>query len=231
MGLLKDLFTAGKAAMTAAPPESDVRTPPGPLGLSLGRAVTFDTVGHRLAEKDLGSGAPVDRILITGHGTVDLGNGDVMHRYYDDQSNILQIVCNGGVDNVVEAMLLKPWDSVVPATAAEWRTWEAPGGKIGGRTYDAEGILFERVWGESNTAWIPPVEFTESITTDEGVTRQIYQRTMSYRRMAGDIPETLILIIEQNVTGASFTQPTAATDRSISFMLGYNLSTSDIRPV
>ena len=225
-GLIKSMLGIGAKP---EPVKEPARSAPGPFGLSLGRAVTFDTMAFRLAEKDLGNGAPADRIIATGHGVVDLGEGNSLHRFYDDNSNILQVVCNGGPDVVGEVMIMKPWDSVVPSTAAEWRSWEAPGGKMGAATYDADGIVFQRVQGDPSTPWVPPIEFVEDVTVDEGPRKAVHQKTVTYRRhvAAHGIDEILAIIVEQPPDSRNV--PTG--DRAISFMLGYAVSPADVRPV
>lgn len=200
------------------------RTTAGPFGLGLGRAVSFDVTFLKLAGPSLAMGLPPASMVITGHGFVDLGQGSLLHRFYDDEDRMLQVVCNGSVDEVQEVMWLRPWDNVVPATLGEWQAWAGEGGKIGRQTYDADGAVFERVWGDPRTPWIPAVEFVEDVTVDEGPARSIHQKSMAYRRtLPSGIVENLIIIVERDLASRD--------PGDISFMLGYGLAPADITPV
>ena len=202
------------------------RTQAGPFGLSLGRAVGIDVDAYRLIEGDLSDKVPPGSLVVSGHGVVNLDASGILHRYYDDKDNVLQVVCVGGVDaaSVREVMLLQPWDSVVPQTPGEWATWEGPGGRLGRRTYDADGVLFERHWGDPASEWVPLVEFVEDVTVDEGPPRRVHQKTMAYKRpLPNGVVENLVIIVERDL---------ASGDRgSISFMLGYGVAPADVQPV
>lgn len=207
-------------------PTAPRRTQAGPFGLSLGRGVRVDIDAWHLVQGDLSAGAPPDSLVVTGHGVVDLDADGILHRFYDDDDNILQVLCVGGVDegSVREVMLLRPWDSIVPQTPGEWSNWDGPGGRIGRRSYDADGVQFERFWGDPASEWVPPVEFVEDVTVDEGPAKRVYQKTMAYRRMlpTGGF-ENLLVIVERDL---------ASGDRgSVSFMLGYGVPAADVRPV
>jgi hypothetical protein len=200
------------------------RTKEGPFGLSLGRAVTFDLIRLKIAGDALAMGVPPERMVISGHGSVDLGGGSLLHRFYDDNDRMLQVVCNGSVDEVQEVMLLQPWDNVVPATQGEWLAWLGPNGKMGQAKYNADGIIFDRVWGDPNTPWIPAVEFVEDIVVDEGADKSIHQSSMAYKRiLPGDVTENLIIIAERNLA--------LSDPGDIAFMVGYSLSPADVTPV
>ena len=216
-GTLKNLF--GSAA-GAAP-----TSPPGPFGLSLGRAVALDTMRLRLEEKRLAMRLPPETLVITGHGVADLDSSGLLHRYYDDSHTMLQVLCLGGTsdDCIREVTLYHLWDEVVPATAREWAEWDGEGGKIGAAIFEADGFRFERVWGDPSTHRIPPAEFTEEVAVDEGPKRLIHQKIMPYRRDIGPFIETLLIAVERDL---------ASRDRgSVTFMIGYGLSPVDVTPV
>lgn len=221
LAFLKSLFGLGPKD---APAKASVRSEPGPMGLSLGLAATIDVNAYRLDEGSLPMGMPPSRIVITGHGVSALDGGGILHRFYDDDGRILQILCVDSLENVTEAMILVPWDSVVPQTDREWNSWEAPGGKMRGVTYDADGIEFERVWGEPTSRDVPPVEFTERVVADEGPVKRVHQKTMAFKRkLPNGNAENLLIISERDL---------ASNDRgSIGFMLGYGLAVADVRPL
>ena len=214
---LKGLFGGESDAPTA--------TTAGPFGLGLGRAVALDTLRLRLEEGRLARGQPPDTIVITGHGVASLDASALLHRFYNDDNAMLQVLCSGGTgdDSIQEITLYHPWDEVVPTTASEWAVWDGPTGRIGAATFEADGFRFERVWGQPDTPWVPPAEFTEDITIGAGPVRRLHQKIMPYRREVGSVTETLIIAVERDL---------ASNDRgSVTFMIGYGLALSDVNPV
>lgn len=206
-------------------PETPVAAVAGPLGLGLGRAVALDILRLRLEEGRLARGQPPQTLVITGHGVAALDASGILHRFYDDDGAMLQVLSNGGAsdEDIQEVTVYHLWDEVVPTTAAEWAGWDGPAGKIGAAVFEADGFRFERVWGEPGTAWIPPAEFTEEVTVAEGPIRHLHQKIMPYRREVGSLTETLIIAVERDL---------ASNDRgSVTFMIGYGLAISDVTPV
>jgi hypothetical protein len=215
---LRGLF-GGPAQATSTPAAT------GPFGLGLGRAVALDTLRLRLEESRLAMRLPPDTIVITGHGVASLDASGLLHRFYDDDGAMLQVLCSSGTSdaNIQEITVYHLWDEVVPTTSAEWSRWDGPGGRIGAATFEADGFGFERVWGEPGTPWVPPAEFTEEVTVSEGPVRRLRQKIMPYRREVGSLVETLILAVERDL---------ASSDRgSVTFMIGYGLAISDVNPV
>lgn len=215
---LKGLFGRGTGASA---PQHGL----GPLGLGIGRAASLDVMRLRLEESQLAMKLPPDTLVITGHGTAPLDASSVIHRYYDDNHTTLQVLCTGGIsdDCVREITLYHLWDEVVPTTHQEWAVWDGPNGKIGQAVFEADGFRFERVWGDPSTPWIPPAEFTEEVSVDEGPNRVIHQKIMPYRRDVGMLIETLLIAVERDLS---------TNDRgSVTFMIGYGLSPADVTPV
>jgi hypothetical protein len=215
-GSLKGLFGGG----SETPP---ART--GPFGLGIGRAVAMDTMRLRLEEGRLARGLPPPTLVVSGHGVAELDGTGSLHRYYDDAGAMLQVLCVGGIGDefMREITLYHPWDEVVPASAAEWATWDGEGGRIGAPVFEADGFRFERAWGDPATPWVAPAEFTETISFDEGETRVLHHKMMPYRREIGTAVEALIIAVERDL---------ASNDRgSVTFMIGYGLGRADVTPV
>lgn len=214
---LKGLF--GGPVETAAPAAV------GPFGLGLGRAVALDTMRLRLEESRLAMRLPPDTLVITGHGVASLDASSSLHRFYNDDHAMLQVLCAGGTsdDAIQEVTLYHLWDEVVPTTFSEWAAWDGPGGKIGAAAFEADGFRFERVWGQPDTPYVPPAEFTEEITVNGAPPKYLHQKIMPYRREVGSMVETLIIAVERDI---------ASNDRgSVTFMIGYGLGKSDVTPV
>jgi hypothetical protein len=148
-----------------------------------------------------------------------------LHRFYDDDGAMLQVLCSGGTDDesIREVTLYHLWDEVVPTTSAEWSAWDGPGAKIGAPSSRRTGFAFERVWGEPHTPWVPPAEFTEEVAVSGEPVKRIHQKIMPYRREVGPLLETLIIAVERDLS---------SRDRgTVTFMIGYGLSPSDVSPV
>ena len=217
----KSLFGAKPAAIPEAPTAEQ-----GPLGLGLGLAASIDLMRLRATQSTLAMPPMAETFVITGHGVVDLGDGSHLHRYYDDEHVMLQVLCEGGITNdcVREVMFFHPWDSVVPQSEREWSQWDGRGGKIGLASFSADGFTFERHWGDPVDDWIEPVQFTETVVTVEGV-RNIHQKVVSYRRpiTGGEDNESLLIAVERDL---------ATSDRGVvTFMIGYDVAAVDVTPV
>ncbi|GGC74948.1 DUF2491 family protein [Chelatococcus reniformis] len=197
----------------------------GPFGLGLGRAVSFDLLRLKLELDKLAMQPPAETLVISGHGIAQLDASALIHRYYNDDNTILQVLCSDGIgdENIREITLFHPWDEVVPSSPAEWAAWDGTNGRIGAPAFEADGFHFERVWGEPATAWVPPAEFTEEVAAGDGEPRLIHQKIMPYRRQVGTLVENLLITVERDL---------ASRDRgSISFMIGYGLARADVTPV
>jgi len=196
----------------------------GPLGLSVGRAVEIDFTHLRLAGEALSLPAPVsDTFIISGYGSVDLGGGSTVHRYYDDDNTMLQVLTEHGMgdESIREITYYRPWDSYVPANRAEWLEWTGHQGRVGAPTFDADGVVFRRLWNPDTPGRIEPVEFVEDVETEDSV-RSIHQKVMAYRRDAGDLVEYLLVSVERPLD-------LGRDEGSIEFMIGYDVHRQDIR--
>ena len=197
----------------------------GPMGLRIGRAVSMDMMRLRLEEPKLALTLPSETLVVSGYGTVDLGGGSTLHRFYDDNHTMLQVLCEFGSDesSIREIMLFRPWDAVSPTSDAEWRAWDGLGAKIGSASFSADGHVFQRVWGDPASSWINPSEFVEVVRANDGSVRQIHQKVMPYKREVGILVENLILAVERDLS---------AHDRgTVTLMIGYGLQPADVTPI
>lgn len=199
--------------------------PAGPFGLSLGRAVALDTMRLRLEEPRLAKGVPTATLVVTGYGLATLDGGGAIHRFYDDDGAMLQILCLDGIsdDCVREVTLYHPWDEVVPTDAREWAAWDGPEGRIGRSLFEADGFRFERVWGDPATPWVAPAEFVETIRFQDETRREIHHKMMPYRRQVGTATEALILAVERDLGSRD--------PGSVTFMIGYGMGRADVTTI
>ncbi len=201
----------------------------GPLRCAISGVLEIDTLGLQaaLASGDPAMGAPPGgNFIVSAIGTAQLDGASELTRYYDDDHRMIQVMAapGGGEDTIIDVSLYAPWDSVVPGGASEWSRWTGPRGLIGAPTYDADGVLFTRYWGEGSDH-ADLVEFVE--TVDDGESRrQIHQRCMLYSRVVGEAEEMLLLNIERDIEYEARAQGAA-----IAFMVGYGLGAADIRRI
>ena len=209
--------------------EDDLPAERGPLGLAIGHAVEIDTLGleAEMAAGEPAMGAPAGGpFIVAAHGVARLDADSELHRYYDDDHRLLQVIVapGGGPEDVQDVSLYLPWDSVAPMGAGEWRQWTGPDGMIGQARYDADGIVFTRFWGEGPDK-VDLVAFTEKVDDGERP-REIYQKCMLYSRRVGSGEEMLLINIERDLADHA-----ANEGGSIEFLIGYGLGPADIRKV
>jgi len=210
------------------------KTPPlpaerGPLACAISGAFDIDTLG---LQASLAAGAPAmgapksGPFIVAAVGTARLDGNTELTRYYDDGARMLQIIAppGGGRDTVADVSLYAPWDSVVPASSSEWTRWTGPRGLIGAAQYDADGILFQRYWGDGD-GHTDLVEFVETVDDGEKQ-RRIHQRCMLYARDVGAGQEMLLLNIEADLDEAARHE-----GASIEFLIGYGLGVADVHRV
>lgn len=209
--------------------KDDLPAEHGPLGIAIGGAIELDTLS---LQAELLGGTPALEppeggvMSIVAIGRAKLDHDAELTRYYDNDDRILQVIGSpgGGLETVNDVSLYRPWDSVVPMTDAEWQRWTGPNGMIGQPTYDADGILFDRYWGDGEGR-VDLIEFTEDVN-DGTATRAIHQRCMLYSRGIGSVDEMLLLNIEREVGGHASQQ-----GGSVEFLIGYGLSPADVRRI
>ena len=209
--------------------EPELPTDRGPLAVPIGGALDIDMLG---VEASLAAGEPGMAIptggpfVVAAVGTAKLDTDMFLTRYYDDDNRILQVMAPKHPDEsgIVDISIYQPWDSVSPASESDWAEWTGPNGMIGAPTYDADGLMFDRFWGEGQ-GQAELVEFVEAVD-DGDTTVRIHQRCMLYSRAVGAGEEMLLLNIERDLDDAA-----AREGASIEFLLGYGLGAGDVRRV
>ena len=209
--------------------ETKADLPPelGPLAVAIGGALDLDTLGLEasLSGGQPAMGAPVGgAFLVAAVGTAQLDADNHLTRYYDEENRMLQVVAPPGDGRAVDLSLYAPWDSVVPAARGDWAAWTGPAGRIGASTYDADGLMFDRYWGEGQ-GHAALVEFVETVA-DGTANRRIHQRCMLYSRAVGAGEEMLLINIERDLDDRAVREGAA-----IEFLIGYGLGAADVRRV
>ena len=208
---------------------SDLPVELGPLAVAIGGAIEIDTLA---LEADVAGSAPgMDlpqggNFIVVAYGEARLDGQTILSRYYDEDDRLLQTLSATGKpgEAIQDISLYSSWDSVVPAGRAEWDRWAGSSGIIGQPQYDADGLLFERYWGEG-AGRADLVEFVEDVNDGSRV-RQIHQTCMLYARPLGRSQEMLLINIERDIAERS-----SREGGSVEFLLGYGLSPADVRRV
>ncbi|EJB06393.1 hypothetical protein GGI64_001589 [Rhizobium leguminosarum] len=201
----------------------------GPLSAAIGGALEIDFLS--LEAETLGGepAMPLPRsgpFIIAGYGESSLDAATVLSRYYDEDHRMIQVMSASGRpgDAVDDISFYQPWDSVVPAGQGEWNRWTGPAGLIGQPSYDADGILYSRFWGEGPER-AQLVEFVEKVEDGEAQ-RSIHQTCMLYYRPLGSAREMLLINVERDL---DLGQSQAGS--SVEFLIGYGLAPADVRRV
>ena len=163
-------------------------------------------------------------MLVAAYGEARLDATTVLSRYYGDDDSILQVMSPTGApgEEIFDVSLYRPWDSVVPANEREWAQWRGPAGLVGQPRYDADGLVFERFWGEG-AGRADLVEFVEDIEDARG-RRSIHQSCMLYARPLANAREMLLINIERDLG-----QDARRQGASVEFIIGYGLLPGDVR--
>ncbi len=194
--------------------------PPEPLGLTIGRGITFDAVALRLLPEDTLMVRPDTTLMITAQGHCDLGEQSHMHRFYpDDDRFLVQFQGGDGVEEerIDEIMLWYFYDVRYPSGETDW---DAARQAIRQKTYKLEtesgAQSYERAWFDTSNAPEDPVTYWEEVCDDRqgGGRRRIFQTAMLFARSLKDGRDEMLLInMEEPETG----------ERSIAFMIGFPL--------
>lgn len=186
--------------------QSDIKT--GPLGLVVGGSWTVELFAVRANSEAYQFEAGDGTSTIKAYGNADLGDGVVLHRYYDENDQMLQVLAEKDDQTAIqEITLFQPFDSIHPNSKQAWEEWTGPQGWMRQKTYELDdGTTYNRVWFADDPGAVEPVQFRESLYRQrEGMpSEQISQSCMLYSRdIDNSPPEHLLVIKESNDAGSS----------------------------
>jgi hypothetical protein len=196
------------------------------LGVTIGRAVTVDSISVKLLPQDSLIEVPQLTFSIVAQGHCDLGEQSHLHRFYpDDDALLLQIQGGDGVtdERVDEIMLWSYYDVQYPSTDHQWREIRR---SICQKTFSLStsggDVLFERAWFDSSDQPEEPMQYWESVNEDRSgkSRRKIFQSAMLFARELSDGKDEMLLVNMEEVEGTS--------ERSVAFMLGRSLSQHEL---
>ena len=223
--MIGGLFGRGKKEEEKAPEPVER----GPLSVANGQAIEIDdlTLRASLAGRECAMDLPsINPFIVAGIGQTMLDADMQLTRYYDDDDRMIQVMGAPGcsIEEAVDVSFYMPWDSVVPASRADWDEWTGPSGSLGLPTYDADGILYRRFWGDGDGR-MALVEFVEEVDA-EGSKREIHQKSMLYARDLGGLNEMLLILTQRDLKGRA-----SEGGASIEFMIGYGINSADVKRV
>jgi hypothetical protein len=195
---------------------------PTPLGLTIGGSWRTDLFSLRANAAQYQFKVIEDGSTIVAHGQADLGDGVALHRFYDTDEQMLQILSEKNDPQAIqEITLFQSFDSIQPNTTNGWQEWTGPQGWMRLPTYELDdGTIYQRTWFTDDPGAVEPVQFTEFISRERNqpADEQIEQHSMLYSRSIPDSPpEHLLVIKETNADGSS-----------IELMVGVDLSPTEL---
>lgn len=217
---LKALFRA----TTEKPPEPNTGRPVAaglPMGVSqedleglrLDGRVNIKLIGLRAHPDALFRWNDDDYHHIAAVGHVDLGQGAHLVRFYLDNDTWLQANIENG--QVLEYKLFDfyrvahlsdaEFDNLINGEDKQPDSIGAQTVSLTSTTEEARSCTYQRVWGDGDSLWSPPVVFEEQVMTTESVSaRHVTHHAMLYERTieAAERMEYLLLSAESDGEGS-----------------------------
>ncbi|MFU2318682.1 DUF2491 family protein [Rahnella sp. PCH160] len=157
--------------------------PKGPLGLGISAAFQLNTLEYRLIENQLLNPVSESQFVIEAAGTIDLGAGCNLWRYYTSGDEFLQINTTGGMaEENIEDIKLFIYESSDGITSR--KAWEKSisAGEIGQHKINYRDKKFYRAFNENEKGNIPAIYFLEQVTNSKGETWPLHNFSMLYQR-------------------------------------------------
>ena len=155
--------------------------PQAPLGLASGRMLCLDSKLALLLADESGVVVPQDE-KVWATGTVDLGQGTRLERFYlDNEDYFLQVVMHGNGAEDIEDIILFGYHQVTTiASRDELLRLTGPQSKVGLPFFELDGVEYQRQWGseDGQTELVPMLE---QVRNPEG-SYQVRHHSMLYAR-------------------------------------------------
>jgi hypothetical protein len=212
-----DKITGKNTEQQATPSASQA---PRPLGLHLGASVVIDPMAFTLLGTDLLALCPKDTQFVEAVGTLDLGEGNLMYRFYLSDDSFIQVNTENG--QVVDSKIFNYLEGIDPRDRAHFDSLLTAGSRIGMPTLKIQTQLYDRVWGNDDPqSWAPPLELNESVVKkDSHYDLTIYP--MLYQRA---IPGKADQYEYALITG----EDSGPDDYCVSIAVGVDISSADLQ--
>lgn len=206
-----------KRAMGLEAPTNNQTSTDGPLGLAVGKSVSFDGTLKLLLEGHTQVVIP-DAQQVWSRGEIELGQGAKLWRFYLEGEDFwLQVHTSG--EHVESVILFNYLDSVVVNSDAELTRLAGRDSAIGLPIYTLDdGCEYQREWG-SESGQTELVTFSERVVNAEQ-SYSVEHRSMLYARDTGltERREFLVFSVEQDAEDAV----------SLTTSLGISLYSTDV---
>lgn len=189
-------------------PDANVE-PTGPMGLVAGGSWQVDLLKLRTVADALQFEPYDGQSHIETHGIAALGEGMTVHRFYDNDDHMLQLlVHDSDPDTPAEITLFQPFHSAQPNSPEAWAEWTGPAGWMRAADYELDdGTMYQRTWFSEDSGAVELVQLSETVYTDRAQTTsdRIDQACMLFSRSidGSDVQEHLLVIKETTKTGSS----------------------------
>ncbi len=200
---------------------------PTPFGLRIGAAVDIDTLPLRMHAGDLHVKLPEETMIIVAQGYIDLGDGTHVHRYYNSDDAMIQVLTVGGVEegHVEELTLFVPHQSFYPDSEGAWAQWTADGGKLGAPSYRLDdGTEYSRIWFDTTEGHAKPVIFTEAIYEDpdsDECSEIVHSIMLFGRNLEQGKKNEYLLVSVEDYEG----------ERTVELMVGVDIETANMKVI
>ena len=167
---------------------SDLSAPAkGPLGLHLHAGFTIDLLLFRLCENELLVSLPGEAFTVGACGTVDLGAGCMIHRYYTSGDEFLQISTTGGIapENIDDIKLFVYEDSTGISNEKNWRE-KLRASAMGKPTLRWQNHDWQRVFNAEETGDVAPIYTLETVHNPGEKHWDVHNFMMAYQREVVD---------------------------------------------
>lgn len=200
-GTIRSIFKGGahdlKKRFSSNDQDDDFPTP---LGLRIGAAVDIDTLPLRMHADDLHVSLPETTLMMVAQGYIDLGDSTYVHRYYNADDVMIQVLTASGLEDehVQELTLYVPFKSYYPDSDGTWAQWIDKGGKLGAPTFTLDdGTTFARIWFNESSGHVEPPQFTEQVyeDPDSNTCTEVFHSTMLFGRNLEDEKKNEYLLV------------------------------------
>ncbi len=204
---------------------------PWPLGLGPGLAYTIDTLNFRMNQGHLRFPLPDGEQIIAAMGSIPLGDGLWVYRFYPEEGPFLQVLSDRSGEDIKEVTWYQPVRSIYPVDQREWESWTGEGGRIGAPTFDYEEEMedgtrrltpYERLWmgdPDQENRYAPPVAMTETIEEPDEPSRMVQQQAMLYNRWVEEAQMSEYLLVQKESSGQW-----ESGEGSVEIMLGVDIN-------
>jgi hypothetical protein len=209
---------SGKTSDTATAPAAPQA--PRPFGLHLGASVVVDPMAFTLLGEGLLAVCPTDTQFVEAVGTLDLGEGNLMYRFYLSDDSFIQVNTENG--QVVDSKIFNYLEGIDPRDRAHFESFLQTGSRLGQPTLTVQARIYDRVWGNDDPqSWAPPLELEESVVKKDAHSDLTLYPMLYQRALPGSQEKYEYFLITGEDSGPD--------DYCVSLAAGIDISSADLK--